>query len=147
MAGPISSRVERIASDGDPALVASLPSGYAILNDNQPDEIAGCCVLLPMQVVPSINDLNEIERVVFMSDLLRLGDAVLSATGAERINYLILCNMAPELHAHVIPRFAHEDPAKRRLGPFEAYEFPSARKAEPKGRHAELLAKLQAELS
>ena len=147
MARPISSRVERIASESDPALVASLPSGYAIINDNQPDAIAGCCVLLPKRVVPSINDLNEIERAVFMSDLLRLGDAVLSATGAERINYLILCNMAPELHAHVIPRFADEHPAKRRLGPFEAYDFPSARPVDPAGKDAELLARLQAALS
>ena len=43
-----------------------------------------------------------------------LGDAVLEATGAERINYEILGNVDPALHAHVIPRHASEDPDLRR---------------------------------
>ena len=68
------------------------------------------------------------------------------ATGAERINYLILCNMAPELHAHVIPRFAREDPAKRRLGPFEAYDFGSSAKCEPDEAHCELLGRIRSEI-
>ena len=45
---------------------------------------------------------------------LALGDAVLEATGAERINYEILGNVEPALHAHVIPRHASEDPELRR---------------------------------
>jgi len=144
--GVIAERVERIRGSGDAQLVARLASGYAILNDRQPGAIAGCCVLLPARVVPSINDLNADERAAFMADLLLLGDAVLAATGAERINYLILCNQAPELHAHVIPRFASEDPVKRRLGPFEAYDFGAAPACEPAGRHRELLARIRAEL-
>ena len=38
-----------------------------------------------------------------------LGDAVLLVTGAERINYEILGNVEPALHAHVIPRHTNED--------------------------------------
>ena len=34
-------------------------------------------------------------------------------TGAERINYEILGNVEPALHAHVIPRYAWEAPAQR----------------------------------
>jgi len=45
-----------------------------------------------------------------------------------------------------VPRFAHEEPNRRRLGPFEAYDFPGARRAEPDGRDAELLARLRAAL-
>ena len=144
MTGPISSRVARIAAEGDPALIASLPSGYAILNDNQPDAIAGCCVLLPTRVVPGINDLDSHARDLFMRDLLLLGDAVLAATGAERVNYLILCNIAPELHAHVIPRYVNEDPVKRKLGPFEAYDFACSRVIDPEGEDAGLLERLRA---
>jgi diadenosine tetraphosphate (Ap4A) HIT family hydrolase len=143
MTGPISSRVAQIAADGDPSLIATLASGYAILNDNQPDAITGCCVLLPANVVPSINDLNAADRAQFMDDLLMLGDAVLEATGAERINYLVLCNMAPELHAHVIPRFANEERAKRKLGPFEAYDFAASRPVDPTGQDADLLNRLR----
>ena len=43
-----------------------------------------------------------------------LGDAVLAVTGAERINYEILGNIEPALHAHVIPRHATEEPQLRR---------------------------------
>lgn len=144
--GVIAERVERIRASGDAQLVARLGSGYVILNDRQPEAIAGCCVLLPSRVVASVNDLDASERASFMGDMLLLGDAVLAATGAERINYLILCNMAPELHGHVIPRFASEDPAKRKLGPFEAYDFGAAAVCEPAGRHRDLLAGIKAEL-
>ena len=43
-----------------------------------------------------------------------LGDAVLRATGAERINYEILGNVEAALHAHVIPRHTYEAPALRK---------------------------------
>lgn len=101
-------------------------------------------MLLPDPVVSSVNDLGGPARAAFMTDLVRLGDAVLAATGAERINDLILCNQVPELHGHLVPRFAHEEPNRRRLRPFEAYDFPGARRAEPDGHDAELLARLRA---
>ena len=83
-----------------------------------------------------------------MSDFVRLGDAVLEATGSERINYLILCNQVEELHGHAIPRFAAEEPAARKLGPFEAYDFPGARRADANegGPDFELLTRLRASL-
>lgn len=140
----ISERVAQARAGVNPFVIARLSSGFAVLNDNQPESIEGCCMLLPDPVVPSVNDLDTAWRTRFMSDLLLLGDAVLAATGAERINYLILCNMAPELHGHVIPRFASEDPKKRRLGPFEAYAFASA--CDPTGTHNALLLRLRAEL-
>ncbi len=142
----ISSRVASIRTSGDPQLLARLPSGYAILNDHQPEPIAGCCVLLPDPVVPSINDLDADTRAAFMADFLLLGDAVLAATGAERINYLILCNMAPLLHAHVIPRFAREDAQKRKLGPFEAYDFGASPRCEASAAHAGLKERIAAHL-
>lgn len=143
----ISTRVAQCRAGGHPLLLARLPSGYAVMNDNQPEAIAGCCVLLPDPVVPSVNDLDANKRAQFMADFVLLGDAVLAATGGERINYLILCNMAPELHAHVIPRFAREDPDKRRLGPFEAYDFGSAPKCEPDDAHRELFERITIEIT
>lgn len=127
--GPISHRVERARRGEDPQLIARMSSGWAILGNQQPEGIVGCCMLLPDPVVSSVNDLDGPARARFMSDFVLLGDAVLDATGAERINYLILCNQVPELHGHVVPRFASEDPDRRRLGPFEAYDFPNARRA------------------
>ena len=45
-----------------------------------------------------------------------IGDALLEVTGAFRINYEILGNLEPALHAHIIPRYLNEpeDGAKAR---------------------------------
>jgi diadenosine tetraphosphate (Ap4A) HIT family hydrolase len=144
--GPIANRVDRIRRGEDPQLIARMPSGWAILANQQPGPITGCCMLLPDPVVSSVNDLDPDARARFMADFVLLGDAVLAATGAERINYLILCNQVPELHAHVIPRFAEEDPELRKRGPFEAYDFPNARRADAAGADADLLARLKMKL-
>lgn len=147
MSGPISNRADRLRRGEDPQLIARMASGWAILANQQPGPITGCCMLIPDPVVAHVNDLDPAARAAFMTDLVTLGDAVLAATGAERINYLILCNQVPELHGHVIPRFATEDPARRRLGPFEAYDFPNARKADALGEDAALLTRLRQSLS
>ena len=145
--GPIANRVARIARGEDPQLIARMPSGWAILSNQQPDAINGCCMLLPDPVVSSVNDLDASARAKFMADFVTLGDAVLEATGSERINYLILCNQVPELHGHCVPRFGDEDAEKRKQGPFEAYDFANARRADAAGQDADLLARLKSALS
>lgn len=147
MSKAITNRVERCRGGDDPDVLARMESGWAILGKYQPDPIAGCCMLLPDPVVPSLNDLDEPARTAFLLDFARLGDAVLEATGAERINYLMLCNVVPELHAHVVPRFAHEDPVKRLMGPFEAYDFGKARVGESLERDREVCERLRKVLS
>jgi len=139
----ISRRLARLRAGDDPEFLLELPSGPAILGKYQPAGVRGCCMLLPDPIVASPNDLDHAARAAFFSDLVLLGDAVLEVTGAERINYLVLCNQVPELHGHVIPRSAHEDPAKRLLGPFEAYDFGGAHVADAKGPERELHAGLR----
>lgn len=92
-------------------VIARLPSGWAVLGD--PQITVGYCLLLPDPVVPDLNALTGGARQQFLADMAALGDAVLAVTGAERINYEILGNVEPALHAHVIPRHASEDPALR----------------------------------
>ncbi len=142
----ISNRVERLRAGADPELLARMPSGFAILGKFQPAPIQGCCMLLPDPVVASPNDLDPEARARFFSDLVLLGDAVLEVTGAERINYLVLCNQVPELHGHCVPRFSSEDPQRRLLGPFEAYDFGAARVADAEGVDKELHAALRSAL-
>ncbi len=134
----ISARLQRIQAGNDPEVLSRMASGYAILGKFQPSGIEGCCMLIPDPVVASPNDLSEEQRMQFFSDLVRLGDAILKVTGAERINYLVLCNQVPELHGHCIPRFAGEDPAKRMQGPFEAYDFGVSRVADANGQDRDL---------
>lgn len=92
-------------------VVLRMKSGWAVLGD--PQITRGYCLLLPDPVVPDLNALTGEARRRFLDDMSALGDAVLAVTGAERINYEILGNLEPALHAHVIPRFASEDPSLR----------------------------------
>ena len=94
-------------------IVARMASGWAVLGD--PQLLPGYCLLLPDPVVPDLNALAGASRRAFLEDMTRLGDAVLAVTGAERINYEILGNLEPALHAHVIPRYPWERPEQRRV--------------------------------
>lgn len=123
--GLIAQRVAAARAGTDPQVVAHLPSGWVILGDAQ--VLRGYCLLLADPVVSSLNDLVGPARTRYLDDMVRLGDAVLRVTGAKRINYEILGNLEPELHAHVFPRYADE-PEDKRLLPVWFYDW---KRAEP----------------
>ena len=95
-----------------PRVIARMKSGWAVLGETQITH--GYCLLLPDPVVPDLNALTGEARRQFLDDMARLGDAILAETQAERINYEILGNVEPALHAHVIPRHATEDAELRK---------------------------------
>jgi diadenosine tetraphosphate (Ap4A) HIT family hydrolase len=64
--------------------------------------------------VPSLNDLSLDARGQFLQDMTRIGDALLKVTDSYRINYEILGNSEPELHAHILPRYMNEHEERRR---------------------------------
>jgi diadenosine tetraphosphate (Ap4A) HIT family hydrolase len=101
--------------------------------------------LLPDPVVPHLNSLGAAERDRFMADLGRVGDAVLAATGAVRINYAIFGNLEPALHAHVHPRYADEPEALRTQNPW-AYDWSRA-EAFSEAMHGALRDAVRARLS
>jgi diadenosine tetraphosphate (Ap4A) HIT family hydrolase len=72
---------------------------------------ARLCAALADPVVPHLNAMPDAARRTFLDDMARLGDAVLAATAALRINYAMFGNLEPALHAHVIPRFDAEEPS------------------------------------
>lgn len=102
-------RVQALRRGQDAAAVAKLPSGWVVMGDRQ--LLAGYCQLIADPVVPHLNALPDRDRQRFLNDAARIGDALLAATDALRVNYLILGNQCPALHAHVIPRYAWEEPA------------------------------------
>ena len=112
------------ARDGrDPRVIARLFTGWAVFGERQ--FVRGYALLLPDPVVPDLNSLGARERIAFLSDMSRLGDALLKVTGAARINYAIFGNQEPALHAHVIPRYLDEPPALRNAQPW-AYDWAAA---------------------
>jgi diadenosine tetraphosphate (Ap4A) HIT family hydrolase len=119
----IADRVELARRGANDTVICRLPSGWAVLGDVQ--FLPGYCLLLADPVVPSLNHLDGARRAAFLADMARLGDAVLQVTSAERINYEILGNSEPELHAHVFPRYAAEPPELRRM-PAWFYDWDAA---------------------
>lgn len=89
-----------------PALVCRLPSGWVVLADMQ--YLRGYCILLADPLVSSLNDLDEKSRRDFLGDMALIGDALMKVTGAYRINYGIMGNSDPFLHAHIVPRYKNE---------------------------------------
>ena len=142
MSTAIHKQVEAARAGKLARVVAHMPSGWAVLGD--PQILPGYCLLLPDPVVPHLNSLTGDARRLFLDDMTRLGDAVLAMTGAERINYEILGNVEPALHAHVIPRYATE-PAEDRQRPVWSHDWAKA-PAFDGSAHAELIASILAHL-
>ena len=122
----ISIRLARLATGEDPSLIARLPSGFLTLASNQ--FLEGYCIFLAYPRVGKLNDLVGAERVQFMTDVAACGDALLSVTGAVRINYGIYGNLDPFLHCHLWPRYVDEPESLRTLPPML---FPDEVKSNP----------------
>ena len=102
----IHERVAQCQQGTNPKTIARMKSGWAVLGDSQ--FLKGYCLLLPDPVVAHLNDFTGETRQQFLDDMAALGDAVLAVTGAVRINYEMLGNLQPALHAHVFPRYENE---------------------------------------
>ena len=102
----IHQRVAEANEGNNPKVITRMPSGWAVLGDTQ--FLRGYCLLLPDPVVAHLNDFSGQQRLQFLDDMAALGDAVLAVTGALRINYEMLGNLEPALHAHLFPRYADE---------------------------------------
>ncbi len=140
----IHQRVELARQGKNPTVLARLESGWAVIGDVQ--ILNGYCLLLPDPVVPTLNDLSLRERELFLREMTVLGDAILAATGAARINYEILGNSEKALHAHVVPRYEAE-PDEFRTGPVWFYDFSKAPRLNLESpAHQALKAKLEAAL-
>ncbi len=139
----IHSQVAAARAGKEVRVAARLFSGWVIFGERQ--FVRGYVLLLPDPVVPSLNSLATQERAQFLSDMARLGDALLKITGAARINYAILGNAEPALHAHVIPRYANEPESLRSTHPW-AYDWQAA-PAFDRAVHGPLAESLRAELT
>lgn len=112
-------RIKSALNGTNPLVMAELPGGFAVIGDTQ--FLPGYSVLLPKREVASLNELSLPERSAFLQDMSILGDAILQATDAVRINYDILGNTDNFLHAHVFPRYRFES-AERRKKPVWLYD-------------------------
>ena len=142
MTTAIHRRVDALRAGADPTFIARLASGWAVMGERQ--VLPGYCLLLPDPAVPTLNALAVAERARFLADMAALGDAVQKVTRALRINYAILGNQEPALHAHVIPRF-HDEPARHATSHPWTYDWDAAI-AFDREQHRELRDRIHAAL-
>ncbi|MET9730459.1 diadenosine tetraphosphate hydrolase [Streptomyces sp. NPDC006458] len=105
-------RVGAALRGGNPTVLRRLDAGFAVIGDVQ--FLPGYCVLLTdVPDVQRLSDLPRVKRLMFLSDMDRLGEAVERACrrldpGFRRVNLEILGNTDPFLHAHIWPRYEWE---------------------------------------
>lgn len=104
----------------NPTYVARMKSGYVFMMDYQ--FLPGWCVLLASPAVKDLNSLPRLKRTEFLEDMHLLGEAIQSVTHPVRMNYSILGNNAPFLHAHVYPRYDWEDDARLKKPAWKYFE-------------------------
>jgi diadenosine tetraphosphate (Ap4A) HIT family hydrolase len=115
----IHERVAAAHKGENPTVICKLPSGWAVSGDQQ--FISGYCLLLADPVVPDLNALTGTARTQFLDDMVIIGDALLAVTDSYRINYEILGNTDPALHAHIFPRYLSEPEGPRAIPVFMGY--------------------------
>jgi diadenosine tetraphosphate (Ap4A) HIT family hydrolase len=135
--------VDRCRAADYPALVAKVPAGWVVMGERQ--VFPGYCLLLPDPVAPHLNDMPVASRSQFLLDMARIGDAVLAATSALRINYAMFGNVEPALHAHIFPRHADEPAATRSAQPW-AFDWSLAPEYS-QALYGELRARIAAQLT
>jgi diadenosine tetraphosphate (Ap4A) HIT family hydrolase len=134
----------------NPLVMARMKSGFAVIGDTQ--FLPGYSLLLTDD--PSEDHLTDLDwprRKQFLFDLALLGDAVERAckpNGLRRMNYEVLGNAVPVLHAHLHPRYEWEPP-EFVTGP--VWRYPKETRDAPEHvysdeKHGELRAGITAEL-
>jgi diadenosine tetraphosphate (Ap4A) HIT family hydrolase len=116
--------------------------------------LPGYCILLSnVDGAQHLSDLPLADRVAFLTDMALVGEAVLLACRLadrqfRRVNYEILGNTVPLLHAHIHPRYGWE-PAERVGWP--VWRYPDEERQAPEHaygpRHEPLRDAIAAELS
>ncbi len=124
----IHKKVEQAQKGENPYVITKVKSGWVVIGEVQPTK--GYCLLLPDPVVENLNSLTTEQRNQYTSDMIMIGDALTELTDCWRINYEMLGNVEPALHAHVIPRYITEDEDKRKASVFCAYDWTQSRKTD-----------------
>ena len=124
MSTVIHERVEQCRAGTFAQSICRVSSGWVVLGDVQ--FLEGYSLIYPDPVVADLNKLSADQRKALFYEASVVGDALLEITGAVRINYEILGNLAPALHLHIFPRFNNE-PDELRTAPVWSYDWQAAR--------------------
>jgi diadenosine tetraphosphate (Ap4A) HIT family hydrolase len=112
----IPERLDMAHAGTNPTILCKVPSGWAAMCDMQ--YLRGYAILTADPEMASINDLTREKRIEFLADMTLVGDALLTVTGAFRVNYAIMGNVDAYLHAHIVPRYLSEPVEYRKNSPW-----------------------------
>jgi diadenosine tetraphosphate (Ap4A) HIT family hydrolase len=73
----------------------------------------GYCVLICTQHVREPYHLTREEQALFFGDMMCAAQAIERVFSPEKMNFQLLGNLVPHLHAHIVPRY-YGDPAPGR---------------------------------
>jgi diadenosine tetraphosphate (Ap4A) HIT family hydrolase len=80
--------------------------------------VPGYCVLICTQHIREPYELTPQMRGLFFEDMMRAGIALEKAYQPLKMNFQILGNLTPHLHAHLIPRYYGDDGPHAPLDPW-----------------------------
>lgn len=83
--------------------IAKIPSAHVGLYDD--NRYPGRCLVVYPTHINHFEEKPQLGMYEFMESVQDVGSIIKDLTGADRINYAILGNAVPHVHAHVIPRF------------------------------------------
>jgi len=95
--------------------IADLTFSRIFLAKNQ--YVQGYCVLICHRHVIEPYELTADERAKYFNDLALVGRGLQQAFKADKLNYNILGNVIPHLHAHILPRYFTDDAPNRPIDP------------------------------
>ena len=98
----ICDRTALIESGDNPYFVKELATGYVVLGDHQ--FYRGYTLILFKRHVTELHVLDADVRRKFLDEMALVGKAVWRAFEPQKLNYEILGNTDPHLHAHIFPR-------------------------------------------
>lgn len=90
----------------DAVHLADLVSGPLFLRGD--GAFRGWCMLVFKRHIVELPDLTEPERREWIEDVARVAAAVREVCRPAKLNYAMLGNEQPHLHAHVIPRYPQD---------------------------------------
>ena len=78
---------------------------------------SGYCVLICARHVREPYHLTRGEQALFFGDMLRAAQAIERVFNPVKMNFQILGNLVPHLHAHIVPRYYGDPAPGRPIGP------------------------------
>lgn len=101
--------IKELASS--PFLVKELKTGYVVLSKYKFNK--GYVLFLYKNHLTELDQLEEKDQQLFLSEMAKVAKAVSIATNADKMNYELLGNTEPHLHWHIIPRYKTEKEFQR----------------------------------